>query len=215
MFQKKEKVVKTKAVETRSTGESRKFFIDIFINYLKPSIYLKSIKDIDTDALQKQGKKLIVCDLDNTLVPHFTKFPTKDAFNFVDRVKKSGIQFILVSNNTDARVSFFAEKLGLKDYIAGAKKPFPKKIKKKMEELKYKPEETIMIGDMIIMDMVAANLMKVDTVLVSPLIDAEKTWSRILAWIEKRIFKRLERKNLLATNEDSKRALYGEEYETL
>lgn len=215
MFSKEEKINRDKKVETRTSGETRRFFIDVFANYLKPSIYLKSIKDINTDSLYEQGKRLIICDLDNTLVPHFTKFPTKGSFEFVKRVKESGFKFVIVSNNTNKRVSFFAEKLGVKEYIAGAKKPFPKKIKRKMEELGYEPSETIMIGDMIIMDMVAANLMKVDTILVSPVIDADKTWSSIMSWIEKRIFKKLERRNLLTTNTDSRRALYGEEYETL
>lgn len=174
MFSRK-KVNNKQFTDTRTSGESRKFFIDIIANYLKPSIYLKSIKDIDTESLYEQGKRLLICDLDNTLVPHFTKFPTKDAFDFVKRVQDSGIEFIIVSNNGKKRVSFFAEKLGIKNYVASAKKPFPRKIRKKIEELGYTKEQSIMIGDMIVMDMAAANLMGVDSVLVTPLIDAEKT----------------------------------------
>lgn len=215
MLKRREKVNKKRKNETRTSRESKKFFIDIFANYLKPSIYVKSINDIDTDALYEQGKRIIICDLDNTLVPHFTKFPTKDAFNFVKRVNNSGIDFILVSNNSDKRVSFFAEKLGLENYVSGARKPFPNKIKKKVENLGYSYEEIIMIGDMIVMDMAAANLMGIDSILVSPLIDAEKTWSSIMRWLEKKVFTRLQKKNLLVTNTNSKKALYGEEYETL
>ena len=96
------------------------FFFGLFVNFLKPSVYLDSIKEIDLNALKEQGIKLIICDLDNTLVPHYTKFPTQTAINFVNDVKKAGFDFSIVSNNTSKRVSFFAEKLGISDFISGA-----------------------------------------------------------------------------------------------
>jgi HAD superfamily phosphatase (TIGR01668 family) len=140
-------------VETRSPNVSKRFLIDPFLNFIKPSAYIESVQDIDTFALKEQGKKLIICDLDNTLVPHFTKYPTKLAFDFVERASEAGLEFVLFSNNTSKRVSFFAEILGVKRYIAGAKKPYPFKLRKLIEELNFSIDETVLIGDMIIMDM--------------------------------------------------------------
>ena len=143
----------TPRVETRPPKVTKRFLIDPFLNFIKPSAYIESVKDIDLNTLKQQGKKLIICDLDNTLVPHFTKYPTKLAFDFVERAKEAGLIFVLFSNNTSKRVSFFAEKLGVERFIAGAKKPFPFKLRKAMEELGITPKETVLIGDMIIMDM--------------------------------------------------------------
>ena len=144
-------------VKMRETKTSTKFLLDPFLNFIKPSAYINSVDDIDLEALRKQGKKLLICDLDNTLVPHYTKYPTKMAFDFVKRAEKAGMIFVLLSNNSSKRVSFFAEKLGVEKYIAGAKKPFPMKVKKLLEELEVEPSETVFVGDMIIMDMFAAN----------------------------------------------------------
>jgi hypothetical protein len=161
-------------VKMRAGDESKRFMVDPFLNFIKPSAYIDSVKDINTFTLAEQGKKLIICDLDNTLVPHFTKYPTKLAFDFVDRAHKAGLHFVIFSNNTDKRVSFFAEKLGVDKFISGAKKPFPGKLKKVMEELDVTPKETVIIGDMIVMDMFAANLIDADSILVRPIIDPEK-----------------------------------------
>lgn len=201
--------------ETRESNESRRTLFDVFVNYLKPSIYIKSINDIDIRLLKKQGIKLIICDLDNTLVPHYTKFPTQNALKFVERAHESGMKFILVSNNTSKRVSFFAEKLEVEDYVSGAKKPFPFAISKQIKKHDVKPSETVMIGDMIITDMIAANMLKTDSILVSPLIDGERAWTKIMAWTEKKVFKRLEKNNLLVTSMEEKSTLKGDEYELL
>jgi len=165
--------------------QSSSFLFGFFVNYLKPSAYLTSVGEIDLDGLKKQGIKLIICDLDNTLVPHFTKFPTQKSIDFVNEVRKRDIKFMLISNNTKKRVSFFSEKLGLTEYISNAKKPFSFAITKTIKKMGVKPQETVIIGDMIITDTLAANFVHAESILVQPLIDPNKTFDRILQWIER------------------------------
>jgi predicted HAD superfamily phosphohydrolase YqeG len=59
----------------------------------------------------------MICDLDNTLVPHYTKFPNKDVHEFINKVQNSGIEFVLMSNNIKKRVSIFAKKAGITKFI--------------------------------------------------------------------------------------------------
>lgn len=191
------------------------FLLGFFVNYLKPSAYVSSVQDIDLMRLKEQGIKLILCDLDNTLVPHFTKFPTSSAIKFVDSIKKMGLDFILVSNNTSKRVSFFAEKLNLTKYIANAKKPFSKAIKKVILESNVKPQETVIIGDMLITDVLVANFIHTESILVQPLIDSEKTIDKFLSLMEKFVFKRLTKNNLIVKTEIVKNSVYSEDYEIL
>ncbi|RKX66784.1 MAG: YqeG family HAD IIIA-type phosphatase [Tenericutes bacterium] len=160
--------------QTTST-ENKSFVFGIFINFLRPSAYQTSILDIDLDQLKDQGIKLIICDLDNTLVPHFTKFPTKYAKKFVDSALEKDFDFVLLSNNTSRRVGFFAEKLGLTDFISGAKKPFPFSIKKEIKRHNLTPAQTVIIGDMLVTDTLAANFIGAESILVQPLIDGEQT----------------------------------------
>lgn len=194
---------------------SSSFILGFFINYLKPSAYVSSIQEIDLESLKDQGIKLIICDLDNTLVPHFTKFPSKNAKEFVEEVKEKGFEFILISNNTEKRVSFFAEKLGLTSYIANAKKPFPKAMKKTIDKFGFKSQETVVIGDMIITDMLSANFIHVESILVQPLIDPEKTMDKLISLMEKFIFKKLTKDNLIVKSETIKKEIYSEDYEIL
>ncbi len=195
--------------------DSSSFVFGFFINYLKPSAYLTSVKEIDLESLKKQGIKLIICDLDNTLVPHFTKFPTKQAIDFVNDVKANGFKFVLVSNNTKKRVEFFSKKLKLDNYIASAKKPFPWAIKKTIKKMDVKSHETVIVGDMIITDTLAANFIHAESILVQPLIDPEKTFGKILSWLEKRVFKKLSKENLIVKSTTANKTIYSEEYEIL
>ncbi len=207
-------------IENRSKKEhktqisSNSFLFGLFINYLKPSTYVTTIKQINLEKLKEQGIKLIICDLDNTLVPHFTKFPTKIAIDFAQAVKDNDMEFILISNNTRKRVSLFAEKLKV-DYIANAKKPLPFAMNRTIKKFNFKPQEVVVVGDMIITDILSANLLHMESILVQPLIDAERTWNVIIKWLEEYIFLRLTRQNILIKEEETGRDLYSEEYEIL
>lgn len=198
-----------------NNDNSSSFILGYFVNYFKPSAYVTSVHEIDLDSLKEQGIKLIICDLDNTLVPHFTKFPTMQVKKFVEEVKDRGFEFVLVSNNTSKRVSFFAEKLGLSKFIANAKKPFPNAIRKTIKEMGVKPQETVIIGDMIITDTLAANFVHTESILVQPLMDPEKTVDRFLTFLEKFVFKRLSKNNLIVKSENIQRNVYSEDYEIL
>ncbi len=198
-----------------NNDNSSSFILGYFVNYLKPSAYVTSVHEIDLDSLKEQGIKLIICDLDNTLVPHFTKFPTMQVKKFVEEIKKRGFEFVLVSNNTSKRVSFFAEKLGLNRYISNAKKPFPQAIKKTINEIGVKPQETVIIGDMIITDTLAANFVHTESILVQPLMDPEKTVDKFMSFLEKFVFKRLSKNNLIVKSESTTRTIYSEDYEIL
>ncbi len=194
---------------------SSSFILGYFVNYLKPSAYVPSVHEIDLDSLKEQGIKLIICDLDNTLVPHFTKFPNTNVRRFVEKVKEKGFEFVLVSNNTNKRVSFFAEKLELDKYISNAKKPFPHAIRKTINEIGVKPQETVIIGDMLITDTLAANFVHTESILVQPLMDPEKTVDRFMSFLERFVFKRLSKNNLIVKSSDVKRTIYSEDYEIL
>ncbi|CAM9146204.1 YqeG family HAD IIIA-type phosphatase [Mycoplasma marinum] len=169
----------------------------LIVNYFKPSIYVRSFKDVNLNLLKEQGIKMMICDLDNTLVPHYTRFPNKEVLRFLEAVKQYGIKFVVVSNNTKKRVSVFCNKAKIKHYKGNAKKPLKSSVLNIMKESGFEPKETIIMGDMIITDILIANRMKIESILVQPLVSTDYKMSATHMFLENVIYKKLEKKNIL------------------
>lgn len=168
------------------------------LNYFRPSLSLKSITDFDPFLLKLNKIKVLFCDLDNTLAPHFTFRPTKTAVKFVNDVKSLGVKFYIVSNNRKSRVKRFCQYIKPDGYISFAMKPLIFKIKKLMKKLRVSPNEILMMGDQFVIDILAANRIGCKSVLVLPLVEQEKNKSsRFVNFLDKKVYSRLERNNLL------------------
>ncbi len=201
--------------QNKDLSSSGSFLFGLFINYFKPSSFVTNIKEINLDKIKEQNIKLIICDLDNTLVPHFTKFPTKLAFDFVKEVKKRNFHFVLISNNVKKRVSFFSEKLNLETYVYNAKKPFTHKINEVIKKYGVKPSETLIIGDMLITDVLAANFVGAESILVQPIMEADKFLNSILTFLEEKVYKKLSKENILYKQESLSESIYSQKYDIL
>ncbi len=169
----------------------------LITNYLKPSIYVRSFMDVNINSLKDQGIKLMISDLDNTLVPHYTRFPNKDVMRFIAKLKENGIKFAIISNNLKTRVSTFAEKAGVGVYRSNAKKPFKRAIVEVMKEADVEAQETIFMGDQIVMDILVANRVNCESILVQPLVSTDYKMSKLNMLLEKLIYERLEKNNIL------------------
>ncbi|NQZ65589.1 MAG: YqeG family HAD IIIA-type phosphatase [Mycoplasmatales bacterium] len=183
-------------------------------NFFRPSIYVRSFKDVNINQLKRHGIKLFICDLDNTLVPHYTKLPNRDVMNFLEKIKSAGIELVLMSNNVNSRVSLFAKRAGVKEYKANAKKPFKRVAKSIIEKRDLDRSKIIFMGDQIIMDILVANRLKCESILVQPLVSTTYKMSSFNLFLEKRIYKNLEKKNILKRG-DFNNGNLGETFELL
>jgi HAD superfamily phosphatase (TIGR01668 family) len=95
---------------------------------------------------------MIICDLDNTLAPHFSRLPTRRVIDFCKKVREHDIKLVIVSNNNKKRVSTYVGKLQVDGVIPNAKKPLKRKIIKMMGQYNVEPNEVIFIGDQFITD---------------------------------------------------------------
>lgn len=176
----------------------------LWLNYLRPNIFVRNLDSIDVHALKVNGVRLIICDLDNTLVPHFTKFPNRAVYDFIDKVKNEGMHFVIASNNSKKRVVRFVDKLqetiSIDGFLWNCKKPFIHKIKKFIRESAYSYDDIMVIGDQFITDVFLANRMKIKSILVLPMVDSSKNASLNMFFkiLEKYIYKRLQHENILA-----------------
>ena len=137
------------------------------IKKLIPTNYYKSIDDIPYTKLYEEGFRLILTDLDNTLISYRETEPTDELFSWKEMVEKIGFEIIIVSNSRKYRVKHFAEVLGLK-YVKFAKKPTKFGLKKAMRiaSRKYRNDEVVEIGDQVMTDVFASRRFKVYTILV-------------------------------------------------
>lgn len=173
-----------------------------YLNFLRPNIFLKSIDNININTLKKLGVKYVFCDLDNTLVPHFTKMPNSNCIKFINNLKENGIKVIIVSNNSKKRVETFCNLIDVDDFIYKANKPLIYKIKKILKKYNIEPEDVIMIGDQFITDIVVANRMNFKSILVLPIVDSveQKFNNIIVAALEKLIYRYIAHLNILEAN---------------
>ena len=165
-----------------------------------PDLYIKSFRDLDADTLRKKGIKLLICDIDNTLVAHDEAHPNDDVYSFVNKVKKSGLDFCFISNNSKERVELFAKSLKVKTYHF-AKKPLKITYRKIMKDYGYKPSEIASIGDQLMTDVLGGKRAKIYCILVNPVVTRDIASTKVNRIFENMVFKQLSRKNILHKGE--------------
>ena len=163
---------------------------------LQPTWYSESIYKIDTNTFKENGIKNLFFDLDNTLVPFFYKLPDQKVIDFVRDLEAKGFNVIVTSNNTKNRVSTFAEPLGVK-YLNSAGKPGIKRIKRYMNENNCSLEDTCIIGDQILTDIITAKRLKIKSILLKPACGKDLIKTKINRFIDNRIRRQMFKKNLL------------------
>ena len=123
---------------------------------LKADKRFERFEDVTPKLLKKEGVKLLLCDLDNTLRLHSEKEPADELADWVEECRENGITIVIISNNGRKKMmQKFCEPIGI-DCVWWAKKPMSKKLTETMEKYGFKPNETVMLGDKWSTDVLAA-----------------------------------------------------------
>lgn len=155
---------------------------------LIPDLFVKSIYDIDYEALHHQGVKAIITDLDNTLVESDRADATPDLVTWLNRLQTMGFQVMIVSNNNKTRVSKFAHPLNI-PYIHAARKPFQTPFQRALNRMDATAEQTVVIGDQLFTDVLGGNRLGLFTILVVPVAEQEGFWTKVNRAFEKIVFR--------------------------
>ncbi|WP_420496054.1 YqeG family HAD IIIA-type phosphatase [Macrococcus psychrotolerans] len=168
----------------------------IFKKYLLPSKYAKSVFEITPEELKGRGVKAIITDLDNTLVGWDVELATPEVIEWFNGMREAGIQVTIVSNNNQARVATFATPLEV-DYIFGARKPMGQAFKKAVKAMNVKPAETVVIGDQMMTDVLAANSNGFYSIMVVP-VKANDEWkTRVNRMMERKFLAYFKKKGYI------------------
>ncbi|MBO5711323.1 MAG: YqeG family HAD IIIA-type phosphatase [Acholeplasmatales bacterium] len=167
------------------------------IKKLIPDYYYDTIEDIPFDKFYADGFRLILTDLDNTLVSYKVAEPISETFAWKDRMHSLGYEVIVVSNSKKDRVDRFSRKLGL-PYVKHAMKPLLKGYKKAIKKVasrKYKKEEILVLGDQLMTDIFGSKRLGLTTVIVTAIDRKTEVWTtRFNRRLEKFFLKRIKRK---------------------
>ncbi|MBR3138582.1 YqeG family HAD IIIA-type phosphatase [Candidatus Saccharibacteria bacterium] len=131
------------------------------MNIFRADKNFQRFEDVTPALLKKEGVKLLLCDLDNTLRLHSEKEPADELQDWVEECKNAGVKIVIISNNGRKKMmQRFCEPIGV-DCTWWAKKPMSTKLTEAMEQYKTKPQETVMLGDKWSTDVLAAKFAKV------------------------------------------------------
>jgi len=168
-------------------------------NFL-PDIYQKSIYAINYENLKNAGIKLILFDLDNTIIPINGDEPTKKLKDLFEDIKSLGMKPVIMSNSGKKRVEPFKEGL-MVDAACSSKKPFKGKYKKILKIYNLKPAQIAAVGDQLITDIFGANRMDFTSILVNPISTNDFKVTKINRFFEKKIIKHFSKKGVFAKGE--------------
>ena len=117
-----------------------------FFNRFYPNYVFESVEKIPYEVLEKEKIKLIIFDMDNTLVDNKYTY-TEELKEWMQHIKDKGVKLYILSNSPmEKKVKRISNELGIK-YIYNAKKPFLKGFKAVVENSKVKKKNVMMIGD--------------------------------------------------------------------
>ncbi len=164
------------------------------MGFFQPSIYQKTIFDINYKKLKEEGIQCLIFDLDNTLGLISHRNCPENTKELIQKLKKD-FTVLISSNNTRRRLRPYLEELGI-DGIAWSMKPSIKGLLQIKQKYHFYKKEMCIIGDQIVTDILAGNRFHIKTILVDPLGEKDLRITGLNRKLEEKIIKRYEKKGI-------------------
>ncbi|WNS74374.1 YqeG family HAD IIIA-type phosphatase [Bacillus sp. DTU_2020_1000418_1_SI_GHA_SEK_038] len=161
-----------------------------------PDQHVRSIFEITPERLKEYGVKGIITDLDNTLVEWDRPNATPKLIKWFEEMKNSNVMITIVSNNNDNRVRSFSEPLNI-PFIPLARKPLGRAFNRALLEMGLKKEETVVIGDQLLTDVLGGNRSGFRTILVVPVAQTDGFITRFNRKVERLILNWFKKKGMI------------------
>ena len=106
-----------------------------FLSKYKPTYIALSIYDIDYNELYALGKRIILFDLDNTLISYYETEPSEKLVALGNELLNMGFKVYIVSNNKGKRLEHFAKLFPITSFASSMKKTSTKRLNKYLNDL--------------------------------------------------------------------------------
>lgn len=159
-----------------------------------PDCYQESIFTVNYEMLKNKGIKCLLFDLDNTITPYNKKEISEETKQLFQKLNQDFI-VILFSNSPKKRVSLIANILGI-EFVYRAFKPSPNKFMEVFKKYKVTENQVAIIGDQMVTDIKGGNNVGIVSILVKPISKYDPIWTKIGRSRERKIIKKLRKRNL-------------------
>ena len=166
----------------------------IFEKYIMPKKMVDTYRDVSPEMLRELGIKLLICDIDNTLVTYDDPHPTDELREWFKGMNEGGVTVAFVSNNHQDRVELFNSTLGFVAHFDSGK-PSTKKLTLTMHTVGATKAETALLGDQLLTDALAANRAGIYSIIVPPIKDKTNLFFKSKRLIEKPYVRKYKRIN--------------------
>ncbi|WP_102265136.1 YqeG family HAD IIIA-type phosphatase [Mesobacillus jeotgali] len=166
------------------------------LKHFLPDQHVKSIFEITPESLKDKGVKGIITDLDNTLVEWDRPYATPLLIEWFENMREHEILVTIVSNNNEKRVRAFSDPLKI-PFIFQARKPMTRAFNKALKQMGLRKEETVVIGDQLLTDVLGGNRSGFHTILVVPVAQTDGFVTRFNRKVERRILNWFRKKGKL------------------
>lgn len=152
---------------------------------LIPDRVFDRYNDISPEMLKEWGVHLLLCDLDYTLAPRSVGTADVVLRAWLSECRRAGVRVMILSNNRSVkRVDTFCADLGI-PYVGHAGKPSRRGYQEAMALANVTPEETAMLGDKLLTDVLGAKRSGVLALMVEPLGGPVGAWNHVLHFLQR------------------------------
>lgn len=176
--------------------EKKNGFLRRIFRKLYPTYRYDKVENIPYSLIEKNGIKLIMIDMDNTIIDYAKREYSKEMKEWAERMKRNNVKLYILSNSMlGKQVKKIANELGMK-YYYNAGKPFLRGFTSIQEKEKIQKENMLMIGDQIFTDVWGGNRFGIQTILVKPINLKESIHTKFKRPFEKIVLKRMNKKGV-------------------
>ncbi len=134
-----------------------------------PTHAVHKLQDVDTEALANRGIKLIMIDVDNTLVVWRKDDFAQETLDWVAKAKSHDIQIVILSNTRNPeRLTRLAKMLDI-PALRGKFKPSKAMYQEALKKFNVNESQAVMIGDQIFTDILGANRAGIESIWLQPI----------------------------------------------
>lgn len=153
-----------------------------------PDEEVEDIFEVNYQDLKARGHEAVIFDLDNTLSQWKSRSLDRAVSQLLKEVKQVGLQVAILSNGRGNDIAPFLEQLPY-PVVFNAGKPSRNGYRTILQKLNVSPEQSIMIGDQLVTDILGGNRIGLYTIRVKPINpNSEYPLTKINRVVEKVLF---------------------------
>ena len=152
----------------------------------RPDMYKKDVFSINYETLKEKGIKVLIYDIDDTLIPSNETKVNQKTINLIEKLKKD-FKIFLLTNSPKFRSKKIEKQLNVEGY-AFSMKPLKFNLNKIIKN--YDKKDVVLIGDRLLTDIMS--------ILVDPITNHNFIFVKIMKKLkEEPLYKELEKKKIL------------------